>query len=91
MNRAIYRFDLIPSLSGHDFRQVRSAERLLISRGGDRLRRVRRREGRGRGERGGSAALALTCDEEGWMMERDVDPVDANRPIQVGRSVFEIS
>jgi len=34
MDRAIDRFDLIPSLSGHDLRQVRSTERLLIVRRG---------------------------------------------------------
>ena len=37
MDRAIDRFNLIPSLSGHDFRQVRGAERLLIGRRGCRF------------------------------------------------------
>ena len=37
MDRAIDSFDLIPSLSGHDFGQVRSAERLLIGRRGCRF------------------------------------------------------
>ena len=37
VDRAIDRLDLIPSLSGHDFRQVRRAERLLVRRRGFRF------------------------------------------------------
>ena len=32
----------------------------------------------------------MARDEEGWVRERDVDPVYANGPIQVGRSVLEV-
>lgn len=34
MDRAIDRLDLVPSLSGHNLRQVRSVERLLVGRRG---------------------------------------------------------
>jgi hypothetical protein len=33
VNRAIDRLNLIPSLSGHDFRQIRRVERFLGSSG----------------------------------------------------------
>ena len=37
VDRAINRFDLIPSLSGHDLRQIRRVERFLGSRGGSQF------------------------------------------------------
>ena len=76
VDRAIDRFDLIPSLSGHDLGQVRRVECLLGSRRGCRQIGVGR-------QWGGSTAFALARDQEGWVRERDVDPVCPNRPIQI--------
>ena len=75
VDREIYCLNLIPSLGGHDLRQVRRATCLLGSRGGGRS---------------SGAALVLACSGEEQVSKRGVNPVYANRPIRLGRGAIKV-